>query len=205
MGNPPSLIAELDVPVREIDEVFPEVVLRRGKRDLDKRPPLGPLRFTDQAHVRFARKAVALARIAGDAGADHILPCRCSPAIARHNVIQIQFAAIKGVAAVLAGVLVALENVVTRKLHFLFRQPIKHQQNDYTRDTNLKRNRRDHLVVGRVRRQIAPALEVVRQKIVRLVGRDNLGVARIHQRESTAGGADVHRLPEAVEHQDLTV
>ena len=60
------LIAELNVPVREIDEVFPEIVLRRSERNLDERPPLRPLRLTNQAHVRFAREAVSLLRIALD-------------------------------------------------------------------------------------------------------------------------------------------
>ena len=40
-----ELVAQLDVPVREIDKVPPEIVLRRSKRDLNKRPPLRPLRF----------------------------------------------------------------------------------------------------------------------------------------------------------------
>ena len=145
-----SLIAQLDVPVSEIDEVLPEVVLRRGKGNLDKRPPFWPLWFADQAHVRFARKPVALARIAGDAGADHVFPRRCSALIARHDVIQIQFAAIKGLAAVLAGILVALEHIVACKLYFLFREPIENQQHNHTGDTNLERNGGDHFMVGRV-------------------------------------------------------
>ena len=41
------LVAQFDVPVREINEVFPEIVLGRSKGDLDKRPPLRPLRFAD--------------------------------------------------------------------------------------------------------------------------------------------------------------
>ena len=61
------LIAQLDVPVSEIDKVLPEVVLRRRESNLDERPPLGPLRFADQAHVRFSRQSIALARIAVDA------------------------------------------------------------------------------------------------------------------------------------------
>ena len=34
------LVAQFNVPVREIDEVLPEVVLGRSEGDLDKRPPL---------------------------------------------------------------------------------------------------------------------------------------------------------------------
>ena len=50
-----SSIAQFDIPVREIDKVFPEVVLRRGKGNLDERPPFWPFGFADQAHVRFSR------------------------------------------------------------------------------------------------------------------------------------------------------
>src|SRR6266550_7865016 len=83
------LVAQFDIPVREINEVLPEIVLGRSKGDLDKRPPLRPLGFADQAHVRFTRKPVALARIAGDAGANHVFPSRRSASVARHYVIQI--------------------------------------------------------------------------------------------------------------------
>ena len=75
--------------------MFPEIVLRRGKRNLNKWPPLGSFRLADQTHVRFARKAVALARIAGDALANHVLPRRGPAAIARYDVIEIQLAPIK--------------------------------------------------------------------------------------------------------------
>ena len=60
-------------------------------------------------------------------------------------------------------------------------------------------------MVRRVRRQIAPAFEIVRQKIIRLVRGDNLCMTSVYQRKRATGRADVHRLPEAVEHQNLTV
>ena len=44
-----------------------------------------------------------------------------------------------------------------------------------------------------------------RKSEMRLVRRDNLGVPLEEQRQGTPRRADVHRLPEAVEHQDLTV
>ncbi len=193
------LITQFHIPISEIDKVLPEIVLWSRERNLDERPPFWPLRFTDQTHVRFARKAVALAGIAGDARANHVFPSRHSSPVTRHNMIQIEFASIESLAAVLAGILVALEDIVASKLYFLFRKPIEHQQYDHPRNANLKRNRRDYVVVRRIRRQIAPAFEIVRQKIVRVVvGRDNLGVTRIHQCKRAAGRANVHRLPEAV-------
>src|SRR4029077_8115181 len=106
------LIAQFDIPVREIDKVLPEVVLRSGKGDLDKRPPLWPLGFADQAHVRFARKPVAFACVATDARAHNVFPRSRPSAVARHYVIQIEFASIENLTAVLACILVALKDIV---------------------------------------------------------------------------------------------
>jgi hypothetical protein len=60
-------------------------------------------------------------------------------------------------------------------------------------------------MIGRVRGQIAPAFKVVRRKVVRVIRRNNLGVPCVYERKGAASGADVHRLPEPVEHQNLTV
>jgi hypothetical protein len=46
--------------------MFPEVVLWRGKRNLNERPPFWTFWFADQTHVRFSRKPVSLARITWD-------------------------------------------------------------------------------------------------------------------------------------------
>ena len=118
--------------------MLPEIVLRCGKRDLHKRPPFWTFGFADQAHVRFARKPVALARVTGDAGADHVFPRRSPTLIAWHDMIQIEFAAIKKLTAVLAGVLVTLEDIVARKLYFLFWKPIEHQQYNHPWDTDFE-------------------------------------------------------------------
>src|SRR5437588_9369375 len=142
-----SLIAQLNVPVREIDEVFPEVVLRGGKCDVDERPPFWSLWFPDKAHVRLTREPVAFARITADARTNHVLPCCCPSAIARHDVIEIQFAAIEKFAAILARVLVALEHVVASEFYLLRRKPIENQKHNHPRDANLERNRRDYFVV----------------------------------------------------------
>lgn len=185
--------------------MFPEVVLRGRKSNVHERPPFWSLRFSDEAHVRFPREPVAFAGIAGDARANHVFPRGRPSAISRHDVIQIEFAAVKNLTAVLAGILVPLEHIVPGKFHFLLWKPIENQKHNHPWDTNLERNRRDHFMVWRVCRQIAPAFEIVSHEIVRLVGRNNLGVSGVHQREGATRRADVHRLPQAVKHQDLTV
>jgi len=204
-SNSAILIAQFDVPVREVDEVLPEIVLWGRECDMHERPPLRSLGFANQAHVRFARKPVTFARIAGDTRANHVLPRGCSSPITRYDVIQIEFAAIENFAAVLASVFVALKHVVPGKFHFLFWKPIENQKHNHPRDANLERNRRDDFMVRRACRQVAPAFEIMRHEIVRLIGRNDLGMSRVHQSEGATRRADVHRLPKAVKHQDLTV
>ncbi len=185
--------------------MFPEIVLGRSKRDLNKWPPLRPLRFADQAHVRFARKPVAFARIARDAGANNVFPSRRPAPVARHDVIQIKVTAIEEFATVLAGVLVALKHVVSGEFYFLLRKPIEHKQHDHPRDPDLEGNGRNRFMIGCVRGQIAPAFEIVRRKVVRVIRRNNLGVPSVYERKGATSRADVHGLPEPVEHQNLTV
>jgi hypothetical protein len=60
-------------------------------------------------------------------------------------------------------------------------------------------------MVRRVRRKIAPAFEIVSEKIIWLIGRNDVGVAGVNQRESAPCRANIHRLPKPVEHQNLTV
>jgi hypothetical protein len=49
-----GLIAEFDVPVGEIDEVLPALVMRAGEREIDERPPLRPLWFAQKAYFFLA-------------------------------------------------------------------------------------------------------------------------------------------------------
>lgn len=53
-------------------------------------------------------------------------------------MIQVQLAAIEDVAAVLAGVLVALEYVMSGELYFFFWKPIKHEQYNHPWDADLE-------------------------------------------------------------------
>ena len=185
--------------------MLPDVVLRCGKSDLDEWTPLWPLWFANEAHMRFPRKAIALARIASDARANHVFPTRVPAAISRNHVIKVQIAAIKNMPAILAGALVALEHVVARELHFLFREPIEKKQDNHTRHADLPRDGRDHFVFRRGCRKIAPTLEIVCHEIVGSIGRHDMGVPCIDQCEGASRRADVHGLPQAVQHQNLTV
>jgi hypothetical protein len=94
---------------------------------------------------------------------------------------------------------------VSGEFYFLLRKPIEHKQHDYPRDPDLERDGRNYFMFGRIRGQIAPAFEIVRRKVVCVIRRNNLGVSCIYERKGAASRADVHRLPEPVKHQNLTV
>src|SRR4051812_46470532 len=99
--------------------MFPAIVLVQAETDLDERPPLRPLGLADKMQMRFLRRAIGLMRVALDAGANDIFP-RCRPTtVARDDVIEIQILADAGLAAVLAHILVAFEDVVPGKFYFL--------------------------------------------------------------------------------------
>ena len=155
------VFAQLDVPVGEINELLPTVVLVEAEIDLHEWTPLGSLRLLYQMHSRFLRCAIGFASVARDAGANDVFPCRRPAMIARNDVIEIQIFAIKFFPAVLAGVAVALENVVSRELHFLFRHTIISEQQDDARQADAEGDGFDGLWVGRLLGQIVPRGEVV--------------------------------------------
>ena len=183
----------------------PAFMLWRRKGDVQERAPLRALWFANETHARFLGQPVAFARVTRNARANHVFPRRRPAAIARHDVIEIQIVAIEKLAAVLTGVLVTLENVVTRELNLLLGQPIEKEQHDHARDANLPGNRRNQFVVRRGRGEIPPTVEIMRQEIVLCVRRDDVGVSSVDERKRAARRADVDRLPQAIQHQDLTV
>lgn len=122
-------------------------------------------------------------------------------------MIEIQFLALENLAAVLAGIVVALEDVVACELYFLLGQPIEKKEDNHAWHADLPRNRCDHLVLGlgRGQRDIEPAREIMRREIVFVISCDNLGMALVKQGESTTRRADIDRLPKTIQHQNLTV
>ena len=106
--------------------------------DLDKGPPLGSFRFADQVQAGFGRSAVRFAGVADDAGADNVLPSGGASPVAGNDMIQIQIFAVKNISAILAGVPVALKNIVPGELDLLLWQPIEHDQQDDARHADFE-------------------------------------------------------------------
>jgi hypothetical protein len=185
----------------------PAFMLLAIESDVDKRPPLRTLRFANKRHLRLVREPVTLAGIARDAGTNNVFPSCQATFIAWQHVIEIQLLALENPPTVLTGIIVAFKDVVPRKLYFLFRKPVKKEEYYHSRHPDFPRDGGDHLMLGfwRGDRKVEPTREIVRRKVVLLIGRDDLRVSLVEKRKGTTRRADIHRLPEAIEHQNLTV
>ena len=122
-----SLLAQLDVPVGEIEEMLPAIVLMTREADVYERPPFGALRLADKLKTGFMRQPVALPRITGNARTDDVFPSRLTSAISWKDMIKVQVVSLKYLATVLAGIPVALEDIVPRKLDLFLWQPLEKQ------------------------------------------------------------------------------
>ena len=118
--------------------MLPAIVILSAEVDLDKWTPLRSLRFADEMHVRLERRAVGLLRIALNAGAHNILPSRRAAAVSRDHMVEIQVLPFKDLPALLAGVLVAFEDIVASELHFFLRHTIKQHQHNHPGNTDSK-------------------------------------------------------------------
>jgi len=122
-----SLLTQLDVPVGEIEEMLPAIVLMTREADVYERPPFGALRLADKLKTGLMRKSVALPCITGDARTDDVFPSRLTSAISWKDMIKVQVVSLKCLATVLAGIPVALEDIVPRKLDLFLWQPLEKQ------------------------------------------------------------------------------
>jgi len=159
-----EFLAQLDVPISEVDEMLPAFLELEAEVHLDERPPSRSLWLPYEVHSGFLGGAIGLARVAFNARADNVFPrCRPSP-IARNNMVKVQVFPIKNAPAILAGVLVALEDVVARELDLFLRQAIKHEQKNHLRDSDSERNCVDAGFTVAVAGKMPPLSETVRLK-----------------------------------------
>ena len=106
-------------------------MLREREVDLNERPPFRALGLADKMHPGFLRSAIGLQGVALDTRADDIFPSSWPATIAWDDMVQIEIFAVAGCAAILAGILVALKNIVPGELHLLFgHMVVNEQQND---------------------------------------------------------------------------
>ncbi len=172
-----NVLAQFDVPVGEVDEMLPAIVPVQGEINLHKWPPFRPFGFADEIHAGLVRCAVRLAGIAQDARADDIFPRGGAAAVAGHDVVEVQILAVEDAAAVLAGVLVAFEDVMPGKFDFLLGQAVIHEEEDDARDADAEGDGVDGFIGGRTVGEVAPFVKVEGAERAVGVFHDDLRVA----------------------------
>lgn len=81
---------------------------------------------------------IPFAGVAGNAGANDILPCRLSSTVTWQHVIDIQIVTLEEFPAVLACVLITLKDVEAREFHFFLRQSVEEAKNNDAGNTDLE-------------------------------------------------------------------
>lgn len=200
-----ELIAQFHVPVGDIEEVLPVVVATGAEIELHERTPLGLRRLAEELHARLGRSAVRLARIALDTGADDVLPRRRATPVARDDVVEIQVAPVHLLVAVLAGIVIALEDVMPGEFDFLLRQAIKHEEHDHLRHTDAKGDGGDAFRVRLLLGKVFPLREAVSLEFAVLIAQNDLRLALKEKSKGASRTADIYCLPEAIQHEDLLV
>ena len=120
-------------------------------------------------------------------------------------MIEIEIASLEDFAAVLARVPVPFKNIVPRELDLLLRQAIEQAQKDHARDPNLKGDGVNAVGMWRLEREIPPLGEAECLKRTVVTVEDDLRVSLKHQSESPSYRANVHCLPEAIQHQHMLI
>lgn len=172
---------------------------------MNKRAPTRAFGLLEQAHVGLVWEAVALTGVAGDATADNIFPSGLSASLAGKDMVEIEFVAVEGARTVLAGVFVALVDVLPSEFDFFTGQSVEKQKHNDRGHTDFEAHRLHHVLVWFGLGKVMPAGKVVGEVVVVLVAPDDVGVSLIKQSESAADAADIDRLPQSVQHQHMLV
>ena len=109
--------------------------------------------------------------------------------------------------AILAGILVALENVVARQLQLLARQLVEEGEQNHARQPDgpaWRAYRVEFRHWGVVRGKIDPVQQGESPKVI-IVMMHDLRVASRQQAKRAAGADHIHRLPEAIQDQHRLV
>ena len=108
--------------------MLPAIVLVQAQMNLHEWPPLRTFGLADEVDACLLRSAIGLLRVTSDARADDVFPGRRAAPITRDHVIEIEFAAIEDLPAILAGILIPLKNVMPGKLNFFLGKPVKNHE-----------------------------------------------------------------------------
>ena len=113
-----------------VEELLPASITVVVQVDMDKRIVLWFNGFFYKLHPSDFRSSASFFDVTGRAGTDNIFPGRFAAQAPRDDMVKGQFAGREVLAAVLAVVPVACEDVTAVKLYFRSRQAVVREQAD---------------------------------------------------------------------------
>src|SRR5579862_7299713 len=115
-------------------------------------------------------------------------------------MVEVQLGAREALAAVLASIIVAREDVEAREAHMTLRHTLIGHQQQHARYADVSAHDSEALMMH-LNRQVAPALEI--EGAILLV--DGLGDTLIEERKGALHRSDVNRQVGAIQNQDPAV
>ena len=112
---------------------------------MNKWAPAGTLWLLEQLHVGFVGQTVPFPCVAGDAGADHVFPRSLAATLPGHHMVEVKFLSVEAASAILAGVVVALVDVLPREFYLFARQAVEGTKDNDRGDSDLEANRVDQV------------------------------------------------------------
>jgi hypothetical protein len=158
-----------------------------GKMELQEGTESGLFGFAGELHADFMGQTVAFAGVTGDARANHVFPARHAAFVSGEDVIDVEFFPVELFLAVLAGKIVAFENILAGELNLFFGKAIEDEKDDDARDTDLKPNGANHLLFGVLHADGAVVPLVKVEGLIAVgFGIDDLGLAIIEEAKGSA-------------------
>src|SRR5208282_3416311 len=197
------VLNQFGIPVGAVNlrhERHPFAVPPQGEHLGAERRPFRPPRFADQQHPSLFRRLPAFPAIAVVAGADDVLPSRGAAARARNHMVQVQFGAGQPAPAVLAGIVIAGENIEARKSYVAFGYALVGGKQQHARHPDDPAHDADALVMY-LDAQVPPRIEI--EGAILLV--DRARDALVQERKTPLDRGDVNRKIRPVQHQDLGI
>lgn len=110
-------------------------------------------------------------------------------------MVKVEVLSLEDKPAILARVLISLKDVVSCELDFFFRQLVKQQKQDNSRNAYFEGNGANSLEMRLILGKILPLREIKGLKGTVLASRDNLCPAFEEQRQCPSSGANINGLP----------
>jgi len=192
-----------------VEELFPALVSPVAEVDMDEGVVPGLHGLLYQLHARLMQALAAFPDVAGGTGTDNILPGSFAAHTPRDDVVERQFAGREMLAAVLASVPVAGENITAVEFDLGSGQAVVEKQPDNPRHGHMEIDGGYPVVPVRLEiaselAYLAPALEIV-VGILALFERDHLGKVSEQQRECPLDPYYPDRHVMLVQNKNITV